>query len=117
MLRDTSPVKPHSAASWLSRRITVRYSPDDADAGIASDGATYRRVKLHDISKGGLALLLRRPLTLGKELRIKIRNRGFRITLDLSAVVRHATPFTRGRWIVGLQFHQDLTDEQLANII
>ncbi|MFO0965598.1 MAG: PilZ domain-containing protein [Gemmataceae bacterium] len=115
MLRDMPSLS--RSASWLSRRLTIRYpSGLGADTGLASDGVACRRVKVHDISKGGIALLLRRPLEIGKEVLIQISNRPLRFSFDLGAVVRHATPFTRGRWIVGLQFHQELTGEELANL-
>lgn len=108
-----------SVSSWLSRRVGLRYpiGPSTGARVSTEDPVFRRRVRVHDVSQHGMALLLPEALPLGQEVYIQISNRDLRLSYDLGAEVRHSTPHKRNRWIVGLRFHQELTPEELASLL
>ena len=103
----------------INRRVNVRYPSGAATTTAVGSSASplLRRVRVWDVSQGGIAFILRKPLDVGQNVYIQITNRILNFTFDLAAEVRHVTKHTRGRWLVGLQFDRELTMAELASVI
>src|SRR5438270_9394527 len=97
------------AACPINRRLAVRYPTGVATAdGVAGvNGIMFRNVRVYDISQGGIALVLTKPLKKGENFYIQVSNTILGFSYDLDAEVRHVTPFGAGRWIVGFSFPRE----------
>lgn len=106
-------------SALLNRRFSVRYPCGAATATRVArkPGQYFRRVRVHDISQGGIALVLRKPLRPGKLLFIQVKNRILGFSFDLAAEVRHATKHTPGHWLVGCAFTRELSPAELASLL
>src|SRR5687768_13958600 len=107
-LTESAVAQPKSHGR-INRRVAVRYpgGGHTADGMHLETGVFFRQVHVYDISLGGIALILPKPLEIGLDLHIQINNRLLGFSYDLGAQVRHNTPYTRGRWIVGFEFPQE----------
>ena len=76
---------------------------------------TARRAQLRSLADR--ALLLRRAPAVGETIFLQMSNSLLDFTFDLAAEVRHATPHTRGTWLVGLGFDRSLSLAELAALI
>ena len=107
----------YSPATW-NRRVTLRYACNAATPTTVSRNlGVVRRVRVHDISQGGIAVILRDPLQLGEEFVIQIRNQILGFSYDLVAHVRHITQHAQGRWLVGLAFVESLSMAELTSLV
>jgi hypothetical protein len=101
-----------------NRRVSIRYPSSVATAcGADTDGVRFREVRVHDVSQGGIGLVLDKPLTVGDELYIQVTNNLLGFSYDLDAEVKHITPFAEGLWIVGFAFPRELTLAELAGLL
>jgi hypothetical protein len=103
----------------INRRVSIRYPAGPATRTTLGrqPGEYLRRVRVHDISRGGIALVLRRPLKSGATVYVQVKNRILDFSFDLAAEVRHASRHTRGRWIVGFAFVRELSLAELATLL
>ncbi len=69
---------------------------------------------LLDVSRGGVQLLLNRPLTQGAWLDVEFETPQ---TLPLRAQVMHAVPYAAGGWLTGCRFSEPLADERVQSLI
>jgi hypothetical protein len=74
-------------------------------------------VRVYDVAQGGLALVLPRAPALGEAIYLQVSNDVLGFTYDRAAEVRHARPYQRGTWLVGLAFEQPLSAIELAGLI
>ncbi len=111
--REQSRVK----LSWLNRRVAVRFPCGRKTSGRFSLGRHLHRARIHDLSVGGMALLLRRPLRAGRSVLIQLKNDELELAYDLAASVAHSTKKSRTHWLVGLAFARELTETELRNLL
>ncbi len=114
----SSSSNPCAPSSLINRRVSIRHpSSNDADATIGRRRRSpFQKVRIHDVSEGGIALVLKQPPPIGKCLFLQLTNRILEFSFDMAAEVRHVTPLKSG-WIVGLQFDQPMTPEELAGLL
>jgi hypothetical protein len=116
---STQPAaKNRSVPARINRRLTLRY-PGGAASGNGvdvRDGFLFRRALVYDVSQGGIALILTKPLTRGEDVCLQVTNNILAFSYDLDAQVRHVTPFANGCWMVGLAFPRELTLAELASL-
>ncbi|MCS7047158.1 MAG: PilZ domain-containing protein [Gemmataceae bacterium] len=107
------------SATFFNRRVTIRYPASAAVlTGIArKPQSLFVKARIHDISQGGIALVLKHPPKIGETIYLQLTNRILEFTFDLAAVVRHVTPTPTGSYIVGLAFDEQLTLAELAALL
>jgi hypothetical protein len=121
---------PHSSPSTLppeaapcpggaNRRLTIRHPcPPTTQASAANDPHwPFQRVRVHDTSQGGVALILPHPPALGETIFLQMTNHLLDFTFDLAAEVRHVEAHPRGSWLVGVAFDEALSAEELGALI
>ncbi len=118
---NPSAVAEHAAlfGTLINRRVTIR-RPCGAQtqATMAKQRRTpFQRARIHDISQGGVALVLRQAPAAGTTIFLQLTNSLLGFTYDLAAEVRHATPHRGGTWLVGLAFDRELSTGELAALI
>lgn len=103
----------------FNRRVTLRYPCGLATTTrIKADKADpFRRVVGHNISQGGMGLVLDECPEVGSLVNIRIRNSILNFTYDLAARIVHAVPNEYGEWLVGLAFARKLTLAELASLL
>lgn len=119
---DTIPSVPAAAAApasnLINRRVTIRRPcPPALSTGMARKSSYFKQVLVQDVSEGGLALLLRQPPQVGEQIYLQLTNRILNFTYDLVAEVRHVHRVKGRNWIVGVQFEQPLSPEELAALL
>jgi hypothetical protein len=112
-------VKPPVCDELINRRVTIRYP---AGGAVLTSMARKRRrhftkVRVHDVSQGGIALILQHPPQIGESISLQLTNRILEFTFDLAAEVRHVRAHKKRGWIVGLQFDQSLSLAELASLV
>jgi hypothetical protein len=110
---------PRQPAAGVNRRLTIRHGGDlGTQVNAANDQlSAFQKVRVHDISQGGVALILPHAPTVGTTIFLQMTNRHLEFTYDLAAEVRHTTPHQRGSWLVGLAFEQALSADDLVGLI
>jgi c-di-GMP-binding flagellar brake protein YcgR len=103
----------------VNRRITIRHGfAETAQVSAANEVLSpFQRVRVHDISQGGIALILPDPLAVGETIFLQVTNYLLDFTYDLAAEVRHVSPHPRGSWLVGIAFDEALSADQLTGLI
>ncbi len=102
----------------INRRITIRRTAAAAVAVTPQPSRTpFQKVRIHDISQGGIALILRHAPAVGETICLQMTNRLLGFTYDLAAEVRHAQPLKRGTWLVGLAFDRPLSLGEFAALV
>src|SRR5581483_648552 len=111
--------KRHSGDSAANRRVSVRFpaSPMTVSHMRLPHKTVFKRVRLFNISQGGVGILVRKPWPLNTEVDFQTKNELLNFTFDLPAQVVHATRYTRGRWIVGFAFERQLSLAELASLV
>jgi PilZ domain len=106
----------------MERRAWIRFARDVEvtyrQAGAMKDAGWPGRVV--DVSVGGLGLLLRHRFEPGTQLAVEVNNRAGTFRRTLLARVRHATAVIASgdpRWLVGCEFDQHLTEEELKALV
>ena len=102
-----------------NRRVAIRYP-----CGLATStsvkllkAAPFQRVQAHNISQGGMGVILDQPPEQGVAVHIRVRNKILNFTYDLSAEVAHVAVRDDGSWLVGLAFARQLTRGELASLL
>jgi hypothetical protein len=98
----------------MERRAAVRWCPRrPLRVAYAEKGsAEHRWALLHDISAGGLGLLVSSAIELGTVLIVQMRSPQQETRSILVRAV-HATPHENGNWLVGCRFRPSLTNAEL----
>ena len=113
----TSPDTPQATA--IERRTYVRLA-SDLEANCRSTGSGIREVgwpgSVHDISQGGIGLLLTHCFQPRTELAVELREYNGAVRRVVRARVIHATATSNGGnfcWLLGCAFDTPLTEEEL----
>lgn len=104
---------------WVNHRATVRYQCAPAFVGrlLVAGDQEYQRGWLQDLSLGGLGILLRRALPVRVPVVIRLKSSTSDKTYDLPARVVHSTQLANGDYLVGCEFVQSLTNEDLDQLL
>jgi hypothetical protein len=73
--------------------------------------------RVRDISTGGMGLVTGSKVEPGTHLVLELKSAAFLPTLALPARVAHATPRASGSWLIGCQFDQPLSQEQVQSLL
>jgi hypothetical protein len=103
----------------FNRRVTIRYP-----CGLATTtklkldkSDPFRRVLGHNISQGGMAIIVDECPEVGTVVSICMKNRILDFSYDLSARIVHVAPTVDGEWLVGLAFSRQLSLAELASLL
>lgn len=96
------------------RRAWVRYAADREITIIPDSEADGPGLaaRIQDVSRGGIRLLVGRPVESGAMLRVELPARNGHPTIVLACVV-HASPSPSGEWSLGCSFSTELGDDDL----
>jgi hypothetical protein len=102
-----------------NRRATVRYQCAPATSGslFVIDKHELQRAWVLNLSVGGVGLMVSRALEPGLFVVIRIKAPTDGRLHELPARVVHSTKNPSGDWIVGCQFFQDLTLDELDSLL
>jgi c-di-GMP-binding flagellar brake protein YcgR len=101
-----------------NRRVAVRYKCGLATPGrIRLEGEEWQRAWVLDLSFTGVGLLLGRSLQAGQHVVVHLRGIEQSKVHEAPCQVRHATRQVDGEWVVGCEFFQPLTAEQLDALL
>ncbi len=103
----------------INRRITIRRATSATTEVVVTKRprTAFQKARVHDVSQGGIALVLRHAPAVGELICLQMTNRMLGFTFDLAAEVRHATPIERGNWLVGLAFDRILSLGEVAALV
>ena len=103
----------------FNRRVTIRYPCGLAlTTRVKLDRADpFRKVVGHNISQGGMALVLEECPEVGIVVNIRMKNRLLDFSYDVSARIVHVAATDSGEWLVGLAFARQLTLAELASLV
>ena len=103
----------------IHRRLSIRYP-----CGLAmmtrvrlDNCKAFRRVLGHNISQGGMALILGEYPEIGSVVQVRMKNRILNFSYDLLARVVHVSPYEKNQWLVGLAFSKPLSLAELASLL
>jgi hypothetical protein len=116
---NVAPFAEPTPRATINRRLTIRYgggAHTEAN-GASHDLSPFQKVRVLDISKGGISLILPQRPPAGAIIFLQMTNTLHAFTYDLAAEVRHTTPLERGCWLAGLAFEQDLSAGDLSALI
>lgn len=108
---------PRQESNTRTRRAAVRYRCEHATGRRVFVLESYRTfaAEVHDLSVGGVGLILAKPLPTGTLVFIDLF--GFDVPLEFLARVAHANPHDDGRFLVGFQFDRPLNHEELTMVL
>lgn len=103
----------------INRRIAIRHPSAPAARAVLTRNtrSPFQKARIHDVSHGGIALVLRDAPAVGTTVYLQMTNRLLGFTFDLSAEVRHVSAHQRGTWLVGIEFDHALSPGELAALI
>jgi len=104
---------------WLKRRADPRYQCGPATPGRIVDrrGTNPRRVWVLNLSLSGAGLLLSEPLDADTLIVIHMRNTARDRYYELPARVVHSTTQINGDWLVGCEFADRLSPDDLDTLL
>jgi hypothetical protein len=76
-----------------------------------------QRAWILNVSRGGVGLLLSRPLEAGQAILLRLTRTADGQVVELPAHVAHATQEPGGEWVVGCRLDNELTSEQLDALL
>jgi hypothetical protein len=116
---QTAPFAEPPTRATSNRRLTIRYAGGaHMDANLTNNPLSpFQKVRIQDISQGGVSLILPQRPALGATILLQMTNHVLGFTCDLAGEVRHVTPDERGSWLVGLAFEQPLSLSELDGLI
>jgi hypothetical protein len=104
---------------WRNRRAWVRYL-----CGLATSSRLLMTEKYESqlawvltLSRGGIGLLLGQPIETGSHVLVQLKGTSQPTTFELQARVIHATRHGTDNWIVGCEFINDLSGEDLETLL
>ena len=110
--------RPVNGRTQIERRAWVRY-PGRLGAFHLLDNNDEPRcwAQINEVSRGGVAVWLRAPVAVGTRLLIEVPETPARSSVPVLMRVIHATPASRGQWLVGCEFIQPLGDDELQALL
>jgi PilZ domain len=116
-----TPTDPQTVprAAPPDRRAWVRYRPERPPAGRVFIAATYCRLSADvlDLSCGGVALLLGRPVEPGTLLTIEFGGGVGAVPFEAVASVANVTELPGGRWRCGAELLAPLTEAEVKLLV
>jgi hypothetical protein len=101
------------------RRAWVRYPA--ALEGVcytpASAWGAFWKASIHDLSQGGIGLVLNEPFPADTVVAIELKSQRCESVRVFTARVRHVTSIDLGRWLVGCEFLRPLSKDDLAALL
>ena len=73
--------------------------------------------RMRDVSTSGIGLVAGTKIEAGTQVVLELKSTTFLPTLALPARVAHATPRASGSWLIGCQFDEPLSDEQVQSLL
>ena len=103
----------------FNRRVKLRYPCGLATATRVKfeKAGPFRRVVGHNISQGGMGLILPECPEVGTPVNVRVKNSILDFTYDLAARIVHVAPTDQGEWLVGLAFARQLSLAELASLL
>jgi c-di-GMP-binding flagellar brake protein YcgR len=103
---------------YSNRRGAVRYQCAPATPGqVQLGGEEWQRAWVLDLSLGGIGLLLSRAIEPGTQIVVHLKNATRDKVYQLTARICHATRQPDGDWILGCEFIEKLTDDQMDALL
>jgi hypothetical protein len=82
-----------------------------------AEDVEFQRAWLHNLSATGIGLLMNKPLEHGLFVTIQLKSTNSNRNYSLPGHAIHSTQQTGGSWLVGCQFVEPLTDEDLDELL
>ncbi len=96
------------------RRAWVRYPGRLGAFHLLDDNDEPRcSAQIREVSRGGVSVWLRGPVAVGTRLIIEVPEKPGKPALPVLMRVVHATAAKGGRWLIGCEFVQPLSDSEL----
>jgi hypothetical protein len=108
-----------SNSAGAERRAWVRYPCDvegSCQALMAARGLQWV-AKVRNLSRGGMALTLRRRFEMGTLLAIEVQGRSAKSPSTLMGRVAHVTAMSDGTWLLGCAFSSELSEQELQALL
>ncbi len=105
---------------WIKRRVEPRYQCGLATAGRVlnrTGGSPPRRVWVLNLSASGAGLLCNEPLEADTHLILHVRSESKDRIYELPTRVVHSTMQVNGDWLVGCEFGDKLSAEDLDALL
>lgn len=104
---------------WIKRRLEARYQCGPATPARVADrrGAAPRRVWVLNLSTSGAGLLSNEPLQGETLIVIHLRSTALDRFYELPARVVHSTAQVNGDWLVGCEFAEKLSPDDLDALL
>jgi hypothetical protein len=104
---------------WIKRRIEPRYQCGPATAGRVADRRNQnpKRVWVLNLSQSGAGLLMSQPLDAGTLIVIHLKSASQDRFFELAARVIHSTAQVNGDWLVGCEFADKLSPDDLETLL
>jgi hypothetical protein len=106
-------------SQWDRRRSGPRYHCGPATLGQVStlQPCATQRGWILDLSKQGAGLLLTQPLTAGTLIVLHLKSTGGDRRYELPGRIVHATTQVAGDWLIGCEFADPLTPDDLEALL
>ena len=105
--------------SWQNQLATVRYSSAPATSGkvYLPEDLEFQRAWLQDLSATGIGLILSKPLDIGLFVNIQLKSPNSNKAYNIPAHVVHSTMQSGGDWIIGCEFVNRLTNDEVDDLL
>lgn len=120
MSGPTEPGKSKSESAGTERRVRVRHLTDRESLCQRGEGRldhAWWLARIVDISTTGIGVILRQRFPSGTLLTIELQNSGGDVSRTLQTRVVHATPHLDGGWVLGCEFVNPLTEQDLRSLL
>lgn len=107
---------------WRNVRGTARYRCAPATFGRVhvdspEGDREFQHVWLTDLSRGGVGLVMLRPVPVGAGIQLSLRNPTTGQPVHLHGVVAHSTQQVSGDWLIGCQFATEISGDELDDLL
>lgn len=104
--------------TYKNKRATVRYRCAPATSGriYFSEDLEFQPAWLQDLCLTGVGLVMNKPLDRGQVVTVQLKGASKKI-YQLSAHVMHATQQSGGDWLLGLEFADKLSRDDLDDLL
>ncbi len=106
------------ARSWINHRATVRYQCAPATPGrVELTDEEFQHGWVQNLSLGGIGLVLPRPVDPGLYVVIQLKCPQSKKVYKLPAQVAHSTLRAGGDWLVGCEFVNKISPDDLDELL
>lgn len=102
-----------------NHRATIRYqcAPATASSIRLDNDHEYQRGWVQNLSVAGIGLLLSRPISPTTHILVILKTADGQRTLNMEARVIHSTQQPSGDWVVGCEFSERLSEDDLDQLL